>query len=263
MYKSLYYIYIVAKNTVEQKKKVVFQMMNHIIFMLFSIYLYTYIYSLLPSLNARLPFPNAIWSMAVYFMVFWLSVRNVERRIREDIVSGNIEMYLLRPIGYISQKVFVILGQGFVSFVSATILSVLVSYFMVGLPEINFSYTFWIFGIITTLIMSQIVTFLLFILCGLAGFWTENSEPFHFITSKLIMVFGGAWVPIAFFPKALQLFAQYSPFGGAMSLTYSMYPDFQERFPFLVASGVFWIIICLILVKVFSKRAFTKLAING
>src|SRR5258708_6772004 len=111
MYKGFYYVYIVAKNTVGQKKKVIFQMMNHLVFLLFSLYLYKYVYELLPSLQSKLPFANAVWSMAVYFMVFWLGVRNIEKIFREDIRSGNIEIYLLRPIGYIWQKVLIIIGQ--------------------------------------------------------------------------------------------------------------------------------------------------------
>ena len=72
MKKGFYYIYIVAKNTVEQKKKVIFQMVNHIIFLLFSLYLYKYVYELVPSMQSKLPFPNAVWSMSVYFIIFGL-----------------------------------------------------------------------------------------------------------------------------------------------------------------------------------------------
>ncbi len=263
MYKSLYYIYIVAKNSVDKKKKVVFQMMNHLIFLLFSLYLYKYVYELSPALQSKLPYENAIWSMSVYFMVFWLSIRNIERRFREDIVSGNIEMYMLRPVGYIWQKVFVVVGQGLVPFMLATVLSVGVSYLVVGLPSVDVSFTFWIFGTIVILILSQVLTCFLFVFAGLCGFWMENSEPVHFLISKLIMIFGGAWVPVAFFPELLQLFAKFSPFGGAMAVSFAMYPDFSARFPILVLNSVFWILISWLLVRVVSERAFKKMAVNG
>ncbi|MBP9711568.1 MAG: hypothetical protein KBD55_00860 [Candidatus Pacebacteria bacterium] len=263
MYKSLYFIYIIAKNSTEQKKRVIFQMFNHLIFMFLSFYLYTHIYKLSPGLQAKLPFVNTIWSMAAYFIVFWLGVRNVERRIREDILSGNIEMYLLRPMGYIWQKVFVVIGQGLAAFISAFVLSFVVSYFLVGMPIIDTPPLLWILGFLLLLFLSQFLTCLLFILCGLAGFWFDNSEPFHFIISKLIMIFGGAWVPIAFFPKAMQLIAEFSPFGGAMAVSFALYPNFSERFPLLVLNAVFWIFVCLLLVRVISKRAFNNLAVNG
>ena len=263
MYKGLYYVYIVAKNTVEQKKKVFFQMFNHLIFLLFSIYLYKYVYELSPSLQEKLPFSNAIWSMSVYFIVFWLGIRNIEKNFREDIRSGNIEVYLLRPIGYIWQKVFMAVGQGLIPFFSATFLSVLISYFIIGLPVVNAPLPLWILGTFVVFIFSQILTCLIYVLAGLSGFWLENSEPVYFLTSKLIMIFGGSWVPVAFFPKFLQLFAEFSPFGGSMAISFAMYPNFLERFPLLILNVIFWIVIFFILVWLVSKRAFRKLAING
>lgn len=263
MHKELYYIYIVARNSVEQKKKVIFQMINHVIFLLFSIYLYKYVYDLLPNMQSRLPFPNAVWSMAVYFMVFWLGVRNIERSFRNDIRSGNIETYLLRPIGYVWQKVLIQIGEGLIPFASALVLSIVVCYLFVGLPIVGVSIFSWILGLVIILILSQILTTLIFVLCGLSAFWLENSEPVYFVVSKLMMIFGGAWVPVAFFPKALQLFAEFSPFGAAMSISFAMYPNFASHFPIIILNTVFWIIFCVILVHIISKRAFKKLSVNG
>ncbi|MCX6757268.1 MAG: ABC-2 family transporter protein [Candidatus Nomurabacteria bacterium] len=263
MKKGFYYIYIVAKNTVEQKKKVIFQMVNHIIFLLVSLFLYKHVYELVPSMKDKLPFPNTVWSMSVYFIIFWLGLRNIERNLRKDIRTGNIEIYLLRPIGYIWQKVFVQIGTGLIAFLSATILSVLVDYFLVGLPVLNSSILYWVFCIFVVFILSQILTCFIFVLCGLSAFWLENSEPIYFVVSKLIMIFGGAWVPIAFFPKLFQLFAEYSPFGASMSVSFIMYPDFAERFPFIILNLIFWILFSYILTIIVSKRAFKKLAVNG
>lgn len=263
MYKGLYYIYTVAKNTVEQKKKVVFQMINHTIFLLFSLYLYKYVYELLPSMHSKLPFPNAIWSMAVYFMIFWLGLRNIERSFRDDIRSGNIEMYLLRPMGYIWQKVLIKIGEGIIPFLSATMLSITVCYLFVGLPIVNVSLGYWFLGLLLILTFSQILTVLIYVLCGLTGFWLDNSQPVFFIVSKFIMVFGGAWVPVAFFPKILQNIAEFSPFGASMSMSFAMYPDFGTHFPIIILNILFWSIVCLLLVQIVSRRAFKKLAVNG
>ncbi|MBP9716217.1 MAG: ABC-2 family transporter protein [Candidatus Pacebacteria bacterium] len=263
MYKGLYYIYIVSKNSFEQKKKVVFQMINHIIFLLFSIYLYKYVYELVPSMQGRLPLPNAIWSMSMYFIVFWLGFREIEKSFRNDIKSGNIELYLLRPVGYIWQKVFFQIGQGLISFIFATIFSVTISYFLIGLPAVDASIGLWIFGVLLVFILSQILICLIFITCGLTSFWIEDSEPIYFIVTKMMMIFGGAWVPVAFFPKFLQLFAIYSPFGSSMAVSFAMYPDFIERIPVILGSIIFWIVVFLITVVFISKSAFKKLAVNG
>jgi ABC-2 type transport system permease protein len=263
MYKGLYYIFIVAKNTIEQKKKVVFQMVNHIIFLLFSLYLYRYVYELLPDMQSKIPYTNAVWSMSMYFVVFWLGLRNIERIFRKDILSGNIEMYLLRPIGYIWQKVFVQIGQGLITFISALILSIVVDYFLIGLPQIDTTIIIWVISLIAIFLLSQILTCLIYILCGLSGFWLQDSQPVYLAVSKLIMILGGAWVPIAFFPKWLQVVAEYSPFGASVALSYAMYPNFSEHFIPLILNICFWIIIGTILVYSISKRAMQKLSING
>ena len=262
MYKGLYYIYIVAKNTVEEKKKVIFQMVNHTIFLLFSLYLYKYVYALLPAMGSRLPFSNAIWSMSMYFVVFWLGLRNIEKIFRQDIISGNIELYLLRPINYVWQKVFVQIGQGLIPFISALILSIIVDYLIVGLPQMSMPLSAWILSLVIIFILSQILTAFIFILCGLSSFWLQNSEPVYFVVSKFIMIFGGAWVPIAFFPKALQIIAEFSPFGASMALSYAMYPNFAERFGIIVLNVLFWILVCGILVHIVSSRAMKKLSVN-
>lgn len=263
MFKGFYYIYIVAKNTVEQRKKVIFQMINHIIFLLFSLYLYKYVYELIPSMHDKLPFSNAIWSMSMYFVVFWLALRNIEKIFREDIKSGNIEMYMLRPISYVWQKVFMQLGQGLIPFASALVLSIIIDYLLVGLPNMSMPLYLWILSLVIIFILSQALTCLIFVLCGLSGFWLQNSEPIYFVVSKFIMVFGGAWVPVAFFPPLLQKIAEFSPFGASMALSYAMYPNFAERFGLILINIIFWILVCILLVNVVSKRANKKLAVNG
>lgn len=263
MYKGLYYIYIVAKNTVGQKKKLIFQMVNHTLFLFFTLYLYKYVYEISPNVSDKLPYTNAVWSMAMYFVVFWLALRDIQKNFRADIRSGNIETYLLRPMNYIWQRVFMQIGQGLIPFLSALVLSVLVSYFIVGLPEIGIPVYAWILGLIVIFLFSQVLMCLIFILCGLSGFWLDDSEPVYFIVSKFMMIFGGAWVPVAFFPKTLQLIAEFSPFGAALGLSYAMYPNFGERFFIIIANVSFWVLVCLFLVHIVSKRAMSKLSVNG
>lgn len=263
MYKAVYYVYIIAKNTIDQRKKIIFQMVNHTVFLLFSLYLYRYVYELLPAMGSKLPFANAIWSMSMYFAVFWLGLRNIEKLFRQDILSGNVEMYLLRPIGYIWQKVLMQIGQGLFPFVSALTLCILVGGIFVGMPEVNMPIVVWILALIVIFVLSQVLTCFIMVLCGLSGFWLENSEPMYYVVGKFIMIFGGAWVPVAFFPKTLQIIAEFSPFGASMSLSYAMYPNFGERFFIMVLNILFWIVVMGIITQIVSRRATRKLSVNG
>lgn len=263
MYRSLYYVYTVAKNTTDQNKKVIIQMVNHVIFLIFNIVLYTHVYKLIPTLQEKLPFQNAIWSMSIYFIIFALGLRNLQRAFKEDIRSGNIEIYLLRPMNYIWQKVLVQVGQGIIAFLSALVLTIIVNVLLVGGPIITMPLWMWIILMTILFLLAQVLTCLLLILCGLSGFWIDDSEPVYFVVSKLIMIFGGAWVPVAFFPKTLQLIATFSPFGASVATSYMLYPSASWNGFVLILDVLFWIAICWLLTWFISKRAFKRLAVNG
>ncbi len=263
MQKALSFILIIAKNSSESKKKIFFQMINHTVFLLFSVFLYKYVYELLPQLHDRLPYPNAIWSMSVYFIAFWLGLRNLERAFRNDIQSGNIEMYLLRPFSYIRQKIYMQIGEGLVPFISALVLSVAVSWLFVGLPDVGMPAGQWIVFVALIFVLSRILECIMFVLCGLTGFWLQDSQPVFMVVSKLMMIFGGAWVPVAFFPEVLQKIAEYSPFGATLAISYAMYPNFGTHVYVIILNVLFWIVAMGALMYVVSKHAMRKLSVNG
>lgn len=263
MYRFFTYIFIIAKNTFSTKKKLFFQMFNHIVFMIFVFFLYKNVYLLAPSVSSKIPIENAIWSMSMYFVVFWLGFRNLERKFRKDIKSGDVEMYLLRPMHYVLQKIMQQFGEGILPFVFSLITSFFISYLLVGFPIINAPFNLFILAVVIIFFLSQILTIFIYTLVGLSSFWLEDSEPIYFIVSKLIMIFGGAWVPVAFFPILLQRVAEYSPFGASMSLVFAMYPNFMDRFSFLAMINIFWIFILGTLVYFVSKNAYKKLSVNG
>lgn len=259
----LTYIFIIAKNTFSTKKKLFFQMINHIVFMVFVFFLYKNVYLLVPSVANKLPIQNAIWSMSMYFVVFWLGLRTLQSSFNDDIRSGNVEVYLLRPMHYVWQKVMEKLGQGLLPFLFSLTTSIIVSFILVGFPTVNAPIWLFIPAVFVILILSQILTALIYVLTGLSAFWLEDSQPIYFIVSKLVMILGGAWVPVAFFPELLRKIAEYSPFGASVSLSYAMYPDFMSRFGFWVGVNIFWIVVLGICVYFVAKNAYKKLSVNG
>ena len=70
------------------------------------------------------------------------------------------------------------------------------------------------------------------------------------------MLFGNAWVPVAFFPAGLRYFAEHSPFGASMAVSYAMYPDFMQRFPFWVGINILWIILLSLLMVIMTRQAY-------
>lgn len=263
MQRDLFYIWTIAKNAAGQRKKVLIQMVNHAVFLVFVFLFYRYIYKITPALQERIPLANALWSMAVYYIVFWLSLRRIEQNMRKEILSGVVEVYLLRPMSYVYQKILAEIGNGIVPCIFATVLSVGMTYFLVGLPDVGMSVGWWVVTTILLFLVSQVMVALTYTLCGLAAFWMTDSEPVSFIVSKLTMILGGAWVPVAFFPHWMQLVAQYSPFGGTVAIAFAMYPNYGTQVWYLFGNCVFWILVLGFLVHIVSRRALKRLAVNG
>ncbi len=263
MNKYFTYIYVIAKNTFSTKKKLFAQMINHIIFIIFVFYLYQNVYLLSPGISLKIPLANAIWSMAMYYVIFWLALRNLNNVFNKDIKTGNVEIYLTKPMGYITQKFLIVVGEGILPCIFALLTSIVVPWVMVGLPVINSNPVLFILGLVLIFILSQILMAIMYILCGLTGFWMEDSGPVYLVVSKLIMIFGNSWVPVAFFPLAMQQFAEFSPFGASMAFSFAMYPNFMDRYLFWVLINLFWIVVLGLLMFVVSKRAFKKLSVNG
>jgi len=263
MNKYFTYIYIIAKNSYSTKKKLIFQMLNHIIFLLFNFFLYQNLYKIKPELVDKIPFQNAIWSMSMYFVIFWLGTRRLSRIFKGDIESGNIEIYLLRPMNYIKQKVLQITGQNIYPFLLALITSVVISFYLVGLPVIYGNKYFFLIQLFVILIFSQILMYLLYIFCGLIAFWMNDNTPIENLFGKFIMILGGAWVPVAFFPLVIQKVAYYSPFGVSASLSLAMYPDSISSFNRNMFVIMFWIIVFGLINYFTYKLAVKKISVNG
>ena len=79
---------------------------------------------------------------------FWLALRNIQRKFREDVASGNVETYLLRPIDYVKQKLLIQIGEGLWPFFFAIISAIVVCYLLVGWPIINVNPVLYILSFI-------------------------------------------------------------------------------------------------------------------
>lgn len=263
MLATLKYIYIFAKNSYSTKNKIYFQLLNHTVFLLLNLFLYKNLYNLKPELAQKIPLQNAIWSMSMYFILFWMGVRRISRLFKDDIQSGNVEIYLLRPMGYIKQKVLQITGQHIYPFLMAVGTSCIITYTAVGLPVVHGSGFAFVIRILTLFVLSQVLLYSMYVFCGLTAFWLQNNMPIEQVIGKLIMILGGAWVPVALFPEVIQKIAYFSPFGASAAISFAMYPDSGVNFVRNVVVIVFWSLFFMVINYSMNKMALKKLSVNG
>lgn len=221
-------------------------------------YAFSYVGGELKGINASI----ACWSIGVYFIIFSLQFKNVYQMITNDIISGNIEIYRSKPFNYLFYRIFLQAGFGLPDGIISLLACIFFLFVIVGSPSIAFSF-FWISQVLAVTILGFILIFCIYILIGLSAFWLQNSRPIYWIIDKAIMVFGGAYIPIALFPVIMQKVAAYSPFGACLFSTYIFYPNFDEIFLKLILIQLFWIITLIFLVIFIYKKAQQRLSING
>jgi ABC-2 type transport system permease protein len=150
--------------------------------------------------------------LAVYIGVTeWvaLSVVGIQLRLEDDIRGGALEPYLLRPKSYLLQRVAPAMGESMVRLIALGIAG-LAAMAMSGrtLPAPQAGQALVLLGI-----LGCIIGTLLYVLVGLAAFWTRRVMPAMLIVQKLSFLLGGLMAPISLYPDWLYGFAEATPFG--------------------------------------------------
>jgi ABC-2 type transport system permease protein len=150
--------------------------------------------------------------LAVYIGITeWvaLSVVGIQLRLEDDIRGGALEPYLLRPKSYLLQRVAPAMGESMVRLVALGVAG-LAAMAMSGraLPAPEAWPALLLLGI-----LGCVVGTLLYVLVGLAAFWTRRVMPAMLIVQKLSFLLGGLVAPISLYPDWLFGFAAATPFG--------------------------------------------------
>lgn len=180
-------------------------------------------------------------------MIVWY----LQRRIHE----GLIGLDLVRPIPFLGQIVAQQVGAtlGNVPFVVAAIpLAIIVG----GLappasPAAAAAY-------VVSLGLAYAIATLIGLLMGLAAFWTVQTVGVHVIYDFAAQFFGGALVPLAFFPSLLRTIADLLPFQATVFIPASIYtgsiagPADVAR---ALALQLFWVVALSVLALLVWRRA--------
>jgi ABC-2 type transport system permease protein len=150
--------------------------------------------------------------LAVYIGITeWvaLSVVGIQLRLEDDIRGGALEPYLLRPKSYLLQRVAPAMGESMVRLVALGVAG-LAAMAMSGraLPAPQAWPALLLLGI-----LGCVIGTLLYVLVGLAAFWTRRVMPAMLIVQKLSFLLGGLMAPISLYPDWLYGFAAATPFG--------------------------------------------------
>ena len=186
-------------------------------------------------------------------------IRGIDRALK----SGEIAIYLLRPVSYPLYLLASQLGDlaygVVVAMIPATVIAILI-YGMLppASPALGLLFVaYWA--------LSFLIIFLFATLLGLAAFWLMTAFSLEWLLQAILWIFGGMWVPFWFFPEPLGSIARHLPFawiGYYPTAVYLGKLSLADCWLYLGA-GIGWAAALAIGVALLWRRARLRLVVQG
>ena len=178
-----------------------------------------------------------------------------------EVKSGNVEVFMNKPINYLLFSFYKVIGQGLYSFIFISILGSLIMGFTVGIPNLDLS--IFIPTFIITFLLGQILALIIYGIIGVLAFFIQDNRPIHWIVDKFVMILGGSYLPVSMFPNFMKVIAYISPFGAINFATSTVYTSWNNEFIIRIILQIVWIIILGILLAFIFNKAKKKINVNG
>ena len=185
------------------------------------------------------------------------------RRVGAQIKSGDIAVFLLKPVRYPAMLLAGECGQVCFALLSITLPAVVVSAILYGLlPPSSLAHgvlfaAFWVLG--------YIILFLLATIAALLSFWLLTSFSLEWTLQALLAILAGRVVPLWFFPEQVAAVFNYLPFAWVAFHPTAVYlgqVSIGEALA-LLAIGVMWALALGAAVALLWHRAARRLVVQG
>ena len=203
-----------------------------------------------------------IWYVIITEII-WSAVggRLLCKKISNDVKGGNIAYIMNKPYSYIGYAVSSHLGETTIKSIITAIVGIGMGLiFFKGLPNISF------LGILIVLISSflaVIISTLFITFIGLFSFIIEDSNPFYWLYSKIILVLGTIF-PIEFFPGVLGTIIKYSPIYVTCYGPAKLFVDFDtQNAMHIIAAQILYVGIAWAMCYLLYRKGVKKLNVNG
>ena len=197
--------------------------------------------------------------LCAFFGVF--STRDLFFRIQEDYETGAMGTWINKPISYILWRFATGLGLNVVAIVGMLLVVVVCfsTAFKPQLPDVGLR----VLAGVPLLIMGVILNMLLNGLIGFLAIWLQDARSIWNIQDKINMVFGGAYMPLTFFPSTFRLVGETLPMSAAMLVVQIFYHDFWGNYVRFIITQVFWLVVFVGLMRFMLARVNKHLTTNG
>ena len=179
------------------------------------------------------------------------------------IKTGDIVVELIKPYDLIFKFYFFEVGFKLTSFVLTGVpfitLGILIFNLQTPVSVLHLVYT------IIAVILATFISYLLWCLVGLTGFYTTNVWGVYTMVMGVNMFLTGTLVPLEFMPSWLQTIVYWLPFQNIVYTPVSIYLGniALADVPVKLLIQLVWIVIMYIIVRLYYKLGLRKLVIQG
>lgn len=183
------------------------------------------------------------------------------RTISDDVKSGNVAYNINKPYSYIGYAVSNHFGSMFVKFLMYSFLGIVFGLIFIGkFPNLSLV---GIIFLIVSMFLGLLISTLLILSIGLFSFFIEDSGPFYWVYSKLILVMGTLF-PIEYFPGIIQKVLVYTPVYVVNYGPAKLFVDFSvDKGILIIIAQVIYVIIAYLICNFIYRKGVRRINVNG
>ncbi len=201
-----------------------------------------------------------IWYVFITELII-TSVPSIIRDIGGLVQRGDLVNFINKPYSFIYYSLFDYYGKIFPVVFTKMIVAGTVVYLWTWYMPISF---ITLMPFFLGLFLAITLMFFISLFLGLLGFYFEDVSSLHFITYKLLFVFGGILFPLEIYPDSWQWIFFYLPFDEILYLFAKSFVIFDPNLIYdLFLAQIVWVIIFMILSKILYHFISKNISLNG
>jgi len=187
---------------------------------------------------------------------------NLESFIGTKVRDGSVSMELIKPINYFSYVFFDRLGQACYSMLFSVVPALLILILLFDLSAFEPANLLvglsWIF-------LGYLLFYLISHISALATFITEDAWGVTYLRTTFVRFFAGGFIPLAFFPEALQAVNAFLPFQYMIYIPACALVGKLPEASFWKVIGVqlLWIFVLFVIDFLFWKIILKRITVHG
>lgn len=183
--------------------------------------------------------------------------------IGDDYQTGQIVLYLTKPIEYQPFLLFSRLGNCVISFFVTFMPTFIIVYFVTkGSIVLGANLFFFVVSILLAIGVNYCIDFFVGTIC----FYTQSVWGVNIMKEVVVSLLSGATIPLAFFPETFRKIVEVLPFWAIYHMPLHILTDETMRLSdYMTSLGIqlFWLIVMLGISRLFWRVSVRGLTVNG